>query len=89
MSYNESLELLLRLKQGGMRTKSGVMLGLGESKDEVLETMEHDKKRKDDLIHFVLLKRIGKTTIRKDLDSKLLARVWNKVLLTNPSLSAG
>ena len=38
--YDRSLELLLRLKQGGMRTKSGVMLGLGESKDEILETME-------------------------------------------------
>jgi lipoic acid synthetase len=38
--YDRSLELLLRLKQGGMRTKSGVMLGLGESRDEILETME-------------------------------------------------
>ena len=38
--YDRSLELLLRLKQGGMRTKSGVMLGLGESIDEILETME-------------------------------------------------
>jgi lipoyl synthase len=38
--YNRSLELLLRLKQGGMKTKSGLMLGLGESSDEVIETME-------------------------------------------------
>ena len=38
--YDRSLELLLRLKQGGMRTKSGLMLGLGESHHEVLETME-------------------------------------------------
>ena len=38
--YDRRLELLLRLKQGGMRTKSGVMLGLGESRDEILETME-------------------------------------------------
>jgi len=38
--YNRSLELLLRLKQGGMKTKSGLMLGLGESTDEVIETME-------------------------------------------------
>ena len=38
--YNRSLELLLRLKQGGMKTKSGLMLGLGESNDEVIETME-------------------------------------------------
>ncbi len=38
--YNRSLEVLRRLKQGGMRTKSGVMLGLGETKEEVLETMQ-------------------------------------------------
>jgi lipoic acid synthetase len=38
--YDRSLEALLRLKQGGMRTKSGVMLGLGESDSEILETMQ-------------------------------------------------
>jgi lipoic acid synthetase len=38
--YDRSLDLLFRLKKGGMRTKSGFMLGLGETKDEVLETME-------------------------------------------------
>jgi lipoic acid synthetase len=38
--YDRSLEVLFRLKKGGMRTKSGVMLGLGESREEVLETME-------------------------------------------------
>lgn len=38
--YDRSLEVLFRLKKGGMRTKSGVMLGLGESEEEVLETME-------------------------------------------------
>jgi lipoic acid synthetase len=38
--YDRSLEVLFRLKKGGMRTKRGVMLGLGETKDEVLETME-------------------------------------------------
>ena len=32
--YNRSLELLLRLKQGGMKTKSGLMLGLGETHEE-------------------------------------------------------
>ncbi len=37
--YDRSLEVLFRLKKGGMRTKSGVMLGLGESREEVLETM--------------------------------------------------
>ncbi|MGB1032358.1 MAG: lipoyl synthase, partial [Flavobacteriales bacterium] len=39
--YNRSLEVLKRLKDGGMKTKSGVMLGLGETEEEVLETM-HD-----------------------------------------------
>lgn len=38
--YDRSLEVLFRLKKGGMRTKSGVMLGLGESESEVIETME-------------------------------------------------
>jgi lipoic acid synthetase len=38
--YDRSLEVLFRLKKGGMRTKSGVMLGLGESEDEVIETMQ-------------------------------------------------
>lgn len=39
--YDRSLEVLFRLKKGGMRTKSGVMLGLGETEDEIIETM-HD-----------------------------------------------
>jgi lipoic acid synthetase len=38
--YDRSLEVLFRLKKGGMRTKSGVMLGLGETPAEVLETMQ-------------------------------------------------
>ena len=38
--YDRSLEVLYRLKKGGMRTKSGVMLGLGETDKEIIETME-------------------------------------------------
>ena len=38
--YDRSLEALYRLKKGGMRTKSGIMLGLGETHEEVLETLE-------------------------------------------------
>ena len=38
--YNRSLELLRRLKEGGMKTKSGIMLGLGESEEEIIETMD-------------------------------------------------
>lgn len=38
--YDRSLEVLFRLKKGGMRTKSGIMLGLGETEQEIIETME-------------------------------------------------
>ena len=38
--YHRSLEALRRLKDGGMRTKSGIMLGLGETKDEVLQSLQ-------------------------------------------------
>ncbi len=38
--YDRSLEVLKRLKDGGCKTKSGVMLGLGETKQEVIETMD-------------------------------------------------
>jgi lipoic acid synthetase len=39
--YDRSLEQIQRTKDAGARTKSGFMLGLGETKDEVLEIM-HD-----------------------------------------------
>lgn len=38
--YDRSLEVLFRLKKGGMRTKSGIMLGLGETHEEIIETMD-------------------------------------------------
>jgi lipoic acid synthetase len=37
--YDRSLELIRRAKDAGMVTKSGLMLGLGESKDEVVGVM--------------------------------------------------
>ncbi|HYM94172.1 MAG TPA: lipoyl synthase [Chitinophagaceae bacterium] len=37
--YWRSMEVIRILKQGGMRTKSGIMLGLGERKEEVIQTM--------------------------------------------------
>ncbi|MCX8112793.1 MAG: lipoyl synthase [Bacteroidia bacterium] len=37
--YERSLEQIRRTKEAGMRTKSGAMLGLGESHEEVLELM--------------------------------------------------
>lgn len=38
--YDRSLELLFRLKKGGMKTKSGFMLGLGETEEEIFETID-------------------------------------------------
>jgi len=38
--YDRSLEVLKRLKEGGMKTKSGIMLGLGEQEEEVIESMK-------------------------------------------------
>ncbi|MEP7377501.1 MAG: lipoyl synthase [Chitinophagaceae bacterium] len=42
--YWRSMEVIRILKEGGRRTKSGIMLGLGEKKDEVIQTMKdlHD-----------------------------------------------
>lgn len=37
--YWRSMEVLRTLKEGGMRTKSGIMLGLGELKEEVKQSM--------------------------------------------------
>lgn len=38
--YRRSLEVLHTLKKGGMRTKTGIMLGLGETKEEVIQSMK-------------------------------------------------
>jgi lipoic acid synthetase len=39
--YHRSLMVLETLKKGGMRTKTGIMLGIGEEKEEVIATMKH------------------------------------------------
>lgn len=39
--YERSLEQTKRTKEFGQRTKSGIMLGLGETKEEVFEAMDH------------------------------------------------
>jgi len=38
--YDRSLECLRRISEAGLRTKSGIMLGLGESEEDVIETMQ-------------------------------------------------
>ncbi|HRW75820.1 MAG: lipoyl synthase [Saprospiraceae bacterium] len=39
--YDRSLEQIQRTKTAGKRTKSGIMVGLGETREEVLEIMDH------------------------------------------------
>jgi len=48
--YWQSMATLRILKQGGMRTKSGIMLGLGETREEVIETMQHLRQSSVDVI---------------------------------------
>jgi len=49
--YERSLEVLNYLKQQGVpRTKSGIMLGLGETEEEVLQTMQDLRNVKLDII---------------------------------------
>ena len=38
--YRRSLQVLKMLKDCGMRTKTGLMLGLGEKKEEIVQTLE-------------------------------------------------
>ena len=49
--YERSLEVLRYLKEAGQRrTKTGVMLGLGETKDEVFQTIEDIRNANVDII---------------------------------------
>ena len=49
--YDRSLEVLRYLKESGVnRTKSGIMLGLGETEEEVLETMRDLREAEVDVL---------------------------------------
>jgi lipoic acid synthetase len=51
--YERSLEQIKRIREAGMRTKSGIMLGLGETKEELYKAM-------DDLVaHGLLILTLG------------------------------
>jgi lipoic acid synthetase len=51
-NYDVSLDLLRNVKKinGNMPTKSGMMVGLGETKDEILRTMEDLRNKNCDLL---------------------------------------
>ncbi|MFW5725604.1 MAG: lipoyl synthase [Bacteroidota bacterium] len=42
--YDRSLEVVSRISKAGLRSKSGIMAGLGETTDEVLQTMDDLRK---------------------------------------------
>jgi lipoyl synthase len=41
--YDRSMEALRRISAGGVKTKSGIMLGLGETEEEIVETLTNLK----------------------------------------------
>ncbi|MEK6615542.1 MAG: lipoyl synthase [Bacteroidota bacterium] len=48
--YDRSLDVLREAKEFGLRTKSGIMLGLGETEEEILESMNDLRKVKVDVL---------------------------------------
>jgi lipoic acid synthetase len=49
-NFKRSLELLSRSKDAGLLTKSGIMVGLGEEGDEILETIRSIREAKVDVL---------------------------------------
>jgi lipoic acid synthetase len=39
-TYDNSLKVIKHVAESGIRSKSGIMLGLGETREEVLQTMD-------------------------------------------------
>ena len=62
--YDRSLEQIKRTKEAGLRTKSGIMLGLGETKDEVLVAMD-DLRANSNGRHFMGHPSIGRAHARQ------------------------
>jgi lipoic acid synthetase len=48
--YERSLEVLKNAKESGLRTKSGIMLGLGETEEEIIESMNDLRSAKADVL---------------------------------------
>jgi lipoic acid synthetase len=48
--YERSLELLLRTKEAGIKSKTGIMVGLGEKREEVIELMQDCVDHKVDVL---------------------------------------
>ncbi len=48
--YERSLDVLKSAKEFGLRTKSGIMLGLGETEEEIIESMNDLRNAKTDVL---------------------------------------
>jgi lipoic acid synthetase len=48
--YDRSMELIKRVHEAGLKTKSGIMVGLGESEEEVYEAMDDLRKSGCDVL---------------------------------------
>jgi lipoic acid synthetase len=48
--YDRSMECLSRISKFGLRTKSGIMLGLGETEEEVIQTMRDLRDQNVDIV---------------------------------------
>jgi len=48
--YERSLDVLKNAKECGLRTKSGIMLGLGETEEEIIESMNDLRNAKTDVL---------------------------------------
>ena len=48
--YERSLDLLARSKRKGLVTKSGIMVGLGESYEEIIETLKDLRESSCDIV---------------------------------------
>jgi lipoic acid synthetase len=48
--YQRSLDLLLKVKEEGIRSKTGIMVGLGETREEVIELMQDCVDHKVDVL---------------------------------------
>jgi lipoic acid synthetase len=67
--FSRSLELLSRCKAAGLLTKSGIMVGLGEEKDEVLQTIREIREAGTDVLT------VGQY-LRPSADHLPLVRYW-------------
>jgi lipoic acid synthetase len=48
--YQRSLDLLLRTKEAGIRSKTGIMVGLGETREQVIELMQDCENHQVDVL---------------------------------------